>query len=73
MRGGLANKQYPSTAFRQQEYSFSQLSNTRHDESDEDDDDDDGVDDDPIVEQQEVAHDGTVNRLRLMPKIGGHH
>ena len=52
---------------------MSQLSNTRHDESDEDDDDDDGADDDPIVEQQEVAHDGTVNRLRLMPKIGGHH
>ena len=48
---------------------LSHLTSTRHDDSEDDDDDDDEADDDPIVEQQEVAHDGTVNRLRLMPKV----
>ena len=48
---------------------LSQLAKTRHDEdSDSDDDDDDDADEDPIVEAQMVPHEGTVNRLRLMPQ-----
>jgi ribosome assembly protein RRB1 len=49
---------------------FSQLSKTRHDEdsSSDDDDDDDDADADPVVEAQVVPHEGTVNRLRLMPQ-----
>jgi len=79
---GEQRTKYPMTAFAvagtQAEQSsqnkivctkFSQLAKTRHDEdSEEEEEDDDEDDDDPIVEAQTVAHEGTVNRLRLMPQ-----
>ena len=49
---------------------LSSLARTRHDEdSDSDDgDDDDDADADPIIEAQRIPHQGTVNRLKLMPQ-----
>lgn len=46
----------------------SRLCCTRNDEDEDADDSDDEADEDPIVEQQSVAHPGTVNRLKLMPR-----
>ena len=80
---GEQRNKYPMTAFAvagtQAERSdqnrlvcakLSHLAKTRHDEdsSDDDDDDDAGADDDPLVEAQMAPHEGTVNRLRLMPQ-----
>ena len=48
---------------------LSRLAKTRHDEdSESDEDDEDDADEDPIVEAQTVPHEGTVNRLKLMPQ-----
>jgi ribosome assembly protein RRB1 len=54
---------------------MSQLAKTRHDEDSESDDDDsdDEADVDPIVEVQMVPHEGSVNRLKLMPQANSSH
>lgn len=50
----------------------SKLPRIRHDrdddEMDDDDDDDDEAEEDPVMEHSAVRHDGTVNRLCLMPQ-----
>ena len=54
---------------------LSQLAKTKHDEDSEsdDDDDDDDADLDPMVEVQMVPHEGSVNRLKLMPQPDSSH
>jgi len=47
----------------------SRLGCTRHDDDEDADDSDDEADEDPVVEQQSLPHPGTVNRLKLMPKL----
>jgi len=47
---------------------LSKMARTIHDDDSESDDDSDEDDEDPIVEVQRVPHQGTVNRLRLMPQ-----
>ncbi|KAI8062660.1 WD40-repeat-containing domain protein [Gongronella butleri] len=80
---GDERKNFPATAYvaagtsvpgvRDNEVVVMKMSNMQKtQQEDEDEDDDDALDEDPVLEHRSVAHNGCVNRVRVMPQSGKH-